>query len=138
MLDLACPRVCIRGAEELARDDLGYPWLADDGVFAFYELRAAAQNCSRGQRFDVAEARRRIDAQLDTLVAGGIRHAVLGAFGCGAFANPAQVVAALYRDSITERWAHFSHIVFAVYDAGYGPDNFTPFAEAFADSPWSA
>ena len=32
-LDVARPRVCIRGAEERERSDLGYRWLEDDEVF---------------------------------------------------------------------------------------------------------
>lgn len=131
-LDVARPRVCVRGAEDRARPDLGYPWLADDEVFPFYELRAAAQDLRDGSVFDEQDAKWRIVAQLDTLRAQGIRHAVLGAFGCGAFQNPAARVAQLYRAAIAERAADFSVIAFAIFAAGYGPDNYTPFREAFA------
>ena len=130
-LDTDRPRVCIRGPEERGRDDLGYAWLPDDEVFDFFELRAAALDC-RHARFDAAEARRRIAAQLDTLVAAGARHAVLSAFGCGAFANPASVVANIYREELDLRRADFALVAFAIYDPGYGPDNHAPFARAFA------
>lgn len=131
-LDVHRPRVCIRGAEDRSRDDLGYRWLADDEVFPFFELRAAAQDLRGGLPFDEAEARRRVEAQLDTLIDAGVRHAVLSAFGCGAFCNPASEVAALYRAALEARRAALSCVAFAVFDPGYGPDNFTPFRDALA------
>jgi uncharacterized protein (TIGR02452 family) len=83
-------------------------------MFPFFELRAAAQDLRDGGTFDVNEARRRIAAQLDTLRAHSIRHAVLGAFGCGAFRNPAEMVATLYREEIQARASSFSVIAFAI------------------------
>lgn len=130
-LDTGQPRVCIRGGEDRTRADLGYAWLSADQVFPFFELRAAAQDLRDGSPFDPVEARRRIAAQLDTLRQAGIRHAVLSAFGCGAFRNPAQRVAQIYRDEILARRAAFAVIAFAIYRPGYGPDNYTPFAEVF-------
>ena len=55
------------------------------------------------------------------------------AFGCGAFRNPAQRVAQAYKEVLTAWAQHFDLIVFAVFHAGYGPDNHTPFADVFAD-----
>lgn len=130
-LDARHPRICIRESEDRSREDLGYGWLAADQVFPFFELRAAAQDLRDGSRFDTHDARLRIGAQLDTLRGSGVRHAVLGAFGCGAFRNPADLVAAIYREEIAARASDFSVIAFAIFHAGYGPDNFTPFAEAF-------
>jgi hypothetical protein len=130
-LDTDEPRVCIRGPEDRTRDDLGYPWLADADVFPFYELRASAQDLRDGSEFSVEEARRRIAAQLDTLTGRGVRHAVLGAFGCGAFLNPASTVAKLYREEIGRRSHRFSVVAFAIFSAGYGPGNFSPFKQAF-------
>lgn len=130
-LDVRRPRVCIRGPEDRSRADLGYSWLPDDEVFPFFELRAAAQDLRPGAAFDSDDARRRIAAQLDTLRKGQIRHVVLGAFGCGAFRNPADRVAELYREEITLRAADFAVVAFAIFAAGYGPDNFGPFAAAF-------
>jgi hypothetical protein len=128
-LDTAQPRVCIRGQEERTRADLGYTWLPDDQLFPFFELRAAAQDLRDGSPFDPDEARRRITAQLDTLRQAGVRHAVLSAFGCGAFRNPARYVAQIYREEILARREDFAVIAFAIYRPGYGPDNYTPFAE---------
>lgn len=130
-LDSQRPRVCIRGAEDRSRADLGYPWLPEEQVFPFFELRAAAQDLRDGSDFNPLEARRRISAQLDTLRAHRIRHVVLSAFGCGAFRNPADRVARIYREEITIRMTDFSVIAFAIFSAGYGPDNYTPFAEEF-------
>jgi hypothetical protein len=130
-LDTERPRVCIRGPEDRSRHDLGYPWLADDQVFPFYELRAAAQDLRDGSSFNAEEARRRIAAQLDTLRARGVRHAVLSAFGCGAFQNPAPQVARIYKDEIDQRREDFSVIAFAIFAPGYGPDNYAPFAKIF-------
>lgn len=130
-LDAQSPRVCIRGVEDRSKRDLGYVWLPEDEVFPFFELRAAARDLSDGSDFDPHDARRRISAQLDSLREHQIRHVVLGAFGCGAFRNPAHRVADIYREEITSRAAHFGVVAFAIFAAGYGPDNFTPFAEAF-------
>ena len=132
-LDIERPRVCIRGPEDRARQDLGYRWLADDEVFPFYELRAAAQDLRDGSEFDIGEARKRIAAQLDTLRRMELRHAVLGAIGCGAFRNPATQVAQLYKEELAVRRADFSLVAFAIFTAGYGPGNFEPFARVFGE-----
>ena len=80
-----------------------------------------------------AAARRRISAQFATLAAHGVRHAVFGAFGCGAFKNPADRVASIYRTEIKKHGSAFSVIAFAIFHAGYGPNNFIPFQEALGD-----
>jgi len=87
--------------------------------------------CRAGMRgrFDETEMRKRIVAQFETLKAGGVRHAVLSAFGCGAFLNPAPDVARLYREELEERLTDFDSVVFAVFNAGYGSDNFMPFKQ---------
>jgi len=129
-LDTQTPRVCLRGPEDRSRPDLGYPWLHDTEIFPFYELRAAAVDLRDGSPFDADEMARRIAAQLDTLIDAGVRHAVLSAFGCGAFRNPAHRVATLYREALAQRAQHFDCVAFAIFHAGYGPDNFTPFRDA--------
>jgi hypothetical protein len=127
------PRVCIRGPEDRSRPDLGYAWLADEDVFPFLELRAAAQDLRDGSPFSESNARKRVAAQLDTLVDQDVRHVVLGASGCGAFMNPTLRVAELYREEIEKRTHDFSVIAFAIYSAGYGPDNYTPFQQVFSN-----
>ncbi len=130
-LDTQNPRVCIRGPEDRKHKELGYHWLSEDKIFPFYELRAAALDLRDGSSFNPVEIRKRICAQLDTLRDQGIRHTVLGAFGCGAFRSPADQVALLYQKEIEARSDDFNVIVFAVFSAGYGPDNFTPFSKVF-------
>lgn len=129
LLDVERPRVCIRDAEDLAAKGWGYRWLAQDEVFPFYELRAAAVDL-RGlgrKAFSREETLRRVTAQLETLIAHGIRHAVLSAFGCGAFMNPPDEVAACYREALQPRLHHFDCVAFAIFYPGYGDDNFPPF-----------
>ncbi len=130
-LDAEHPRVCIRGAEDRSRADLGYRWLKDDEIFPFMELRASAQDLRDGSEFDRRDARRRISAQLNTLRSHDVRHVVLGAFGCGAFQNPAEQVARIYQEEIAARAPDFSVIAFAIRASGYGPDNYAPFAAVF-------
>jgi hypothetical protein len=130
-LDSAHSRICIRGPEDRSHSHLGYAWMPDTEVFPFFELRAAAQDLRDGSAFSESNARQRIAAQLDTLVDHDVRHVVLGASGCGAFMNPAHRIARLYRDEIEQRQQSFSVIAFAIYQAGYGPDNLTPFQEVF-------
>jgi len=132
-LDAKNPRICIRGPEDRTRVDLGYQWLPDEDVFPFFELRAAAQDLRDGSTFSESNARKRIAAQLDTLMSQNVKHAVLGASGCGAFMNPADRIAELYRQEIEQRKQGFRVIAFAIYQAGYGPDNLTPFQNVFDD-----
>mmetsp|Transcript_9431 Transcript_9431/g.13839 ORF Transcript_9431/g.13839 Transcript_9431/m.13839 type:complete len:347 (-) Transcript_9431:212-1252(-) len=133
-LDVSHPRVCIRGPEDRSLSNLGYPWLSDEEIFPFYELRSAALDL-RKTVFDQDEMARRIGSQLDTLIESGVRHVVLSAFGCGAFLNPADKVAALYREELLKRAKDFDVIAFGIFHAGYGPDNFIPFAKAFSNCP---
>lgn len=130
-LDVRNPRVCVRGPEDRERSDLGYPWLDDKDVFPFFELRSAGQDLRDGSTFDEPNARRRIAAQLDTLIKHGVRHVVLGAQGCGAFMNPSEDVARIYYEEIALRHSSFTVIAFAIFNSGYGPDNFSPFANQF-------
>lgn len=132
-LDVESPRVCIRGPEDRSLPGLGYAWLPDSDVFPFYELRAAAQDLRDGGAFDADDARRRIAAQFETLRRNGVRHAIWGAFGCGAFGNPAAAVAHLYREAIAARARDFEFIAFAIYSAGYGPDNYPPFVSELSE-----
>lgn len=130
-LDTTHPRICVRGREMSDRFDLGYEWLPDDAIFPFYELRAAAQVCTKPEDFDAADARRRIAAQLDTLQAQSIRHAVLGASGCGAYHNPPEAIASIYCEELNKRRPHFQHIAFALISRDHEQSTYHAFAEAF-------
>lgn len=57
---------------------------------------------------------------------------VLGAFGCGAFANDPKVVAKAYHAALAEYRARFDMIEFAVYCRPLETSNF----DAFNDIPW--
>ena len=116
-LDTDNPRICMRGSEDQTLDDLGYAWLKEDEIFPFYELRASAQDLRGKVQFDAAEARKRIIAQLDTLQDNKVRYAVLGAFGCGAYLNPPEIIANIYKEEIEKRINDFSLIVFAILDS---------------------
>jgi hypothetical protein len=134
MLDTARPRVCFRGPEEPDAPALGYALLPEDEVFPFFELRAAAVNCGRPENaFDPGETRRRVAAQLDTLQDAGVTHAVLSAFGCGAFMNPADKVARAYREELARGGRGLRDVTFAIFDPGYATGNFATFAEVFED-----
>jgi hypothetical protein len=141
-LDVTTPRVCVRGPEDMRdKRNLGYKWLAQDEIFPFLEIRAAAVDLSKGGTFDPRECRRRIDAQLDTLISSNVRYAVLSAIGCGAFKNPAAVVARCYKESLTDprRRGAFECVVFAIFNPGYGPnDNLAHFMAAFQTASTSA
>jgi uncharacterized protein (TIGR02452 family) len=119
-LDTKHPRVCIRGK------DPHYTYLDKDNIFPFVEMRAAAQNCY-DTKFNIDICKQRINAQFNTLLKNHIKYVILGAFGCGAFGNPPEVVANLYKQQILQHRKNFNVIVFAIYYAGYGSDNYSVF-----------
>jgi uncharacterized protein (TIGR02452 family) len=73
----------------------------------------------------------RADRVLQIAAAHGHRTLVLGAWGCGVFANSPAVVAAAFRTALT-RTPRFDRVVFAILDhTGNGP-TYRAFVEAFA------
>lgn len=114
-----------------------------DQIFSFQELRCAADDL-RVKIFGIPlpflsysynddSMRNKIRAQLDNLVANNITHVILGAFGCGAFKNPPEKIAKIYRDLLAEdiHLEHFKNIVFAI--KGNGKDrNFKAFEAIFS------
>ena len=81
--------------------------------------------------FNESEARKRIAAQLDTLRLTGIRYAVLGAFGCGAFQNPPDEVARIYKEEIEKGADDFALIAFAIFSSGNRSENYRIFKRVF-------
>jgi hypothetical protein len=74
-----------------------------DDVFPFFELRSAAQNLkSEYDVFDEALCETQIRAQFRSLAMIRAQAVVLSAFGCGAFHNPPDRVAAVYKRVIDE------------------------------------
>jgi hypothetical protein len=145
-LDTAKPRVCIRGQEQIRKENgmtqviQWYEPLPVDRVFPFYELRAAAVDLRPTEKnptktYDHKETEKRVAAQLETLISENVRHVVLSAFGCGAFENPADRVASAYHEALRTRHKYFDVVAFAIFNAGYGPHNFAPFKKEFAK--WS-
>lgn len=141
-LDMETPRVCIRGPATKPQEE-GYKMFEAHDLFPFYELKAAAEDLRElvpeggdlekdaSKFFDKGRAQVRIVAHLDTLKAKGVRHAVLSAFGCGAFKQPSGQVAQIYKEVLKNYTDHFDVIAFAIFHCGYGPDNWTPFKEVF-------
>ncbi len=127
------------GSSYIADSALSYALLPQNEIFPFYELRSAAPDLS-SERVDWNDTgvlehykndlRRRIAAQLDTLILAGRTHAVLGAWGCGAFKNNPNTVAALYREEIEKRAHFFQHIVFPVINRNYRSENFSIFHQS--------
>lgn len=132
-LDTKHPRICIKGKEHTKAT--GYEDLDPKSYFLFYELKAAADDLRGGIAFNEQSMRNKIVAQLNTLKKQKIRHVVLSAFGCGAFGNPADKVARIYQEELAMRGEDFDDVVFAIFHAGYGPDNFQPFAQVLDGLP---
>ncbi len=59
---------------------------------------------------------------------------VLGAFGCGAFENPPEIVAEAYREALQEYSGYFRHIEFAVYCTKYETENYEVFKRVFVEN----
>ena len=90
-------------------------------------MRSAAVDLRSGTSFSRDECIKRIRAQFNTLKKSNIKNVVLGAHGCGAFLNPPEKVAEIYKEVINEFIKDFNVISFAIFNAGYGPDNYTIF-----------
>ena len=58
---------------------------------------------------------------------------VLGAFGCGAFANDPNIVSKAYRSALAEYQRFFDVIEFAIYCRDYETENYKAFQQAFFD-----
>jgi len=120
--------VVIRGPESKQ-----YEFLAENEIFPFVELRAAARDLRRVHNIDrnlfIEDCRRRIRAQLLTLRDNCVRNVVLGAFGCGAFKNPPSDVARIYVEEISLMRADFDIIAFAII---MNPDNLAAFRNKFS------
>lgn len=140
VLFLRTPRICFRGPEIhlpldpsdfssahlIADSDLSYTFLSPHEIFPFYELRSAAPElAAEPQGLGTEELaqyksdlRRRIAAQLDTLILEGQPNVVLGAWGCGEFKNNPSVVAEIYGEEIEKRAHLFEHILFPIINTG--------------------
>lgn len=75
--------------------------------------------------------RARAEKLFSVAAAHGAEVLVLGAFGCGAFRNPAALVAGVYRDAVQRFSGCFRQITLAVYCPSHDTRNYDAFADAF-------
>ena len=141
-IDVKNPRICIKEKETYngnntpeGTKNIGYGELSDDDKFLFYELRCAAVRISDPIQFNETEMSKIIHAQFKTLIKNRLRHAILGAFGCGAFNNPPLKVAELYKKYLIQYKDDFDVIAFPIYFAGNGRTNYASFREILLNNP---
>jgi len=111
-----------------ASEDCDYEILAKEDFFPFAELRGAAldlRHCRLSENEIRQDCRRRIRAQLNTLIKNQIRHVVLGAFGCGVFGHDPHMVASIYVEEIKAVRTSFDVIAFAIILSPNNLDAFT-------------
>ena len=86
--------------------------------------------CDSGQtaRFE-AMMNMRIQKILQAAKKEGVEVLILGAFGCGAFNNPPETVARLFKENL--KLYHFETVEFAVYDRGKVGGNLDVFKRVF-------
>lgn len=106
-----------------------------DALPVFGVLTVAAQDCGRDPPFREDLLRDKCRAALWAAAREGHDAVVLGAFGCGYFRNPPQVVAAVFKELLEGEFAGtFSIAVFAV--PGVASPNYRHFAELFPPRDW--
>ncbi len=143
-------------AHHRAHDDLGYsdrvvyspgvPVFRDDGgellpaAYPVSFLTAAAPNLGailRNQPERAAavpgQLRGRATRVLRVAAAHGHRRLVLGAWGCGVFANDATTVARAFHSALRD-CRFFDHVVFAVVDRQKGTPTLAAFTGVFTDA----
>ncbi len=74
--------------------------------------------------------KRRARHLLSIAAANGADVLILGAFGCGAFQNPPEIVAEAYHNLLPEFMGQFREIVFAIYCTSRDMNNYNAFAKA--------
>lgn len=104
------------------------PNLREKNVTAFNTEREPAPDISPDElkALHVSRARNILRAAVVT----GTDVIILGAFGCGAFRNDPEVVAAAYKEVIPEFRKHFRAIQFAVYCKDSDTKNYVAFKNA--------
>ena len=128
------PGVTVFRTDDLIPEDL-FPWFQTD------VLTCAAPYYDAGRKTPVPMEKleevffARIRNILEVAASKGPDVLVLGAFGCGAFHNPPELVADVFRRLLVQRGygRYFEKVVFAV-KGSEGPNrNLEAFREAFAD-----
>lgn len=121
-IDIDHPRVCLRGPANGTHTNSSetYPidnkWLPEKDIFLFYELRAAPYELSDYLTPVSVEnvIRKHICAILQTLIYKGIKHAVLGAFGCSKYPKYTASVAKIFNEELDKCPGDFDVVTFAV------------------------
>ena len=109
-----------------------------DDWFQVDVITSPAPNLRHGAKIDNADLdklfRKRIRNFLEIAAGNGAEALVLGAYGCGAFKNPPEIVSGAFKGVLLddEYASHFAEIVFAIRKSSepYCP-NFIAFEEAF-------
>ena len=70
---------------------------------------------------------------LSSAVIAGVSVLVLGAFGCGAFRNPPEIVAKAFQDVLQEFDGCFQFVEFAVFHTARESANYQAFLDVFGD-----
>ena len=113
-----------------------------DDWFHVDVITSPAPNLRHGAKIDNADLdkllRKRIINFLEIAAGNGAEALVLGAYGCGAFKNPPEIVSGAFRGVLLDGGyaSHFAEIVFAIRKLSepYCP-NLTAFEEAFMGIP---
>ncbi len=105
--------------------------------FSVDVITCAAPNLRTGTRRLTQEALLQMHVQrarhmLAAAASQGPEVLILGAFGCGAFQNPPEIVAKAYRQVLTEMDGIFPTVEFAVYCAPGDSANYDTFAQVLA------
>ena len=129
----------VRGSE-----NNGYPFLNESFTISVISCAAVHKPQLTNDRQYKSQLERdrmmtKVKTILKTAVMARCHVVVLGAFGCGSFGNPPEVVAELFRDALTSPdFAALSEVIFAIFDdhntkAKHNPrGNFAPFEEILA------
>lgn len=104
-------------------------------------LRNAPSNfmnpCAGDEPADIAEDAlyklhlKRIEKLFRVAAANKAEVLILGAFGCGAFCNPPEIVAKAFREVQKKYESYFEVIEYAIFCAGYETKNYKAFSKAF-------
>lgn len=76
---------------------------------------------------------RRIDKIFSVAAINGADVLILGAFGCGAFCNPPEIVARAFREVQKKYESYFETIEYAIYCGGHETRNYDAFCRVFED-----
>lgn len=96
-------------------------------------LRRPQLNNNRLKPFDVSRLQKKIHIICQMGAQHGHDVLVLGALGCGAWMNPPQHVAEIFRDTLKAYDGVFKEIVFAIMDRA-GSENYKAFTDVFTSA----